>query len=112
MAVHPFCVTVYVNVTVPTPLGVKSFPEILGEPVHVPPVGENPVKVYGFGVLQTLASAPAFTVGTGLTVTVTVAVPVHPRESVTVTVYVEVLVGFARTVAPEVVFNPNAGDQA
>jgi hypothetical protein len=54
---------------------------------------------------------PAFTVGKVFTVTVTVVVPEHPRESVTVTVYVEVIVGFAETVAPEVVFKPNAGDQ-
>ena len=83
---HPFCVTVYVNVTVPTPLGVKSFPEIFGEPVHVPPVGENPVKVYGFGVLHTLASAPAFTVGKGVTVTVAWSVDVQVLADVMVTV--------------------------
>ena len=81
-----FCVTVYVKFTVPTPLGVKTFPEIFGEPVHEPPAGLKPVNVYGLGVLHTLASDPAFTFGKGVTVTVTVVVPAHPRESVTVTV--------------------------
>ena len=82
---HPLCVTVYVKVTLPTPLGVKT-PAFTPVPLHVPPVGLKPVNVYGLGVLHTLASGPAFTAGKGVTVTVTVVVPVHPRKSVTVTV--------------------------
>ena len=98
------------SVTLPTAPGVKTPADVTPVPVQVPPVGENPVRVYPPEPVHKLKSLPAFTVGGVLTVTVTVFVPVHPRESVTVTVYVEVLVGLAVTVAPEVVFKPNAGD--
>ena len=46
------------------------------------------------------------------TVTVTEAVFVHPAALVPVMVYVVVALGFAVTVAPEVVLKPEGGDQA
>ena len=98
--------------TLPTAPGVKTPGPVTPLPDHDPPVGENPVKVYPPEPVHKLKSLPAFTVGNGVNVTVTVFVPVHPRESVTDTVYVEVLAGFAVTVAPEVDDNPKAGDQA
>lgn len=49
-------------------------------------------------------------VGKGLTVTVTVVVFEQPLALVPVTTYVDVTVGFAVTVDPEVVFNPVDGD--
>lgn len=99
------------SVTLPTAPGVKTPAGVTPAPDQVPPVGENPVSVLPPEPVHKLKSLPAFTVGGVFTVTVTVVVPAHPRESVTVTVYIEVLVGFAVTVAPEIVFKPNAGDQ-
>lgn len=55
-------------------------------------------------------SAPALTVGMGLTVTVTTSVFTQPFAFVPVTVYVVVLAGDALTLAPEVALRPVAGD--
>ena len=100
------------SVTFPTDPGVKTPALVTPAPDQVPPVGENPVRVFPPEPVHKLKSFPAFTMGNEVTVTVTVLVPVHPRESVTVTVYVEVMVGLAVTVAPVVDDNPKAGDQA
>lgn len=99
------------SVTLPTLPGVKTPALVTPVPDQVPPVGVKPVSVFPPEPVQILKSLPAFTIGKALTVTVKVFIPVHPLESVTVTVYVDVLAGFAVTVAPEVVFNPNEGDQ-
>jgi len=101
-----------VSVTLPTAPGVKTPAGVTPVPDQVPPVGENPVRVFPPEPVHKLKSLPAFTVGGVFTVTVTVFVPVHPRESVTVTVYVDVVAGFAVTVASVVDNNPKVGVQA
>jgi hypothetical protein len=93
-------------------MGVKTPAGVTPVPDQVPPAGVNPVSVYPPEPEHKLTSLPALTTGKGVTVTVTLLILVHPLESVTVTVYVVVLVGLAVTVAPEVVFKPNAGDHA
>jgi hypothetical protein len=60
---------------------------------------------------QIATSAPALTVGSGLTVTVTVVVPVQPTPLVPVTVYVVVAVGVAVGLAQLVQDRPVEGVQ-
>ena len=79
-------VNVYVSENVPVPLGVNTPPEVTFVPLHVPPVGLNPVNVNGMGWSHKVMSAPAFTTGSGYTVAVERAVELHPAALVTVTV--------------------------
>ena len=52
------------------PFGVKMPEEEMLLPLHVPPVGVNPVRVNGIGWLQRVVSGPALTGGRGFTVIV------------------------------------------
>ena len=70
------------------------------------PVAESVVEV----PVQIATSAPAFTLGSGLTVSVKVAVPVQPTPLVPVTVYVVVVVGLAVGFAQVVQDRPVDGD--
>ena len=63
-------------------------------PVHAPlPVEDVPLKLTSGLFAQTVWSAPAFTVGGGVTVINSVAVFVHEFASVPKTVYVVFVVG-------------------
>ena len=74
---------------------------------EVAPVAVNDTEL----PLQIVWSAPALTVGLGLTVIKTIPVSVQPLASVPVTIYVVVVVGDATGLVQEVQDKPVAGVQ-
>ena len=79
-------VDVYVSVNVPGLDGVKTPAAVTPGPLQVPPIGVPVVMLNGIDWLQSWMSAPALTLGSGLTVIFAVSVFWQPLASVPVSV--------------------------